>query len=288
MIRSSEFFFEGGRNGVLLIHGLTGTPAEMRRVGTGLHRAGFTVHGVQLAGHCGDLDDLMATGWRDWYASVEQAADAMATKVDRIFVAGLSMGALLSLELAAQRPELVAGVGVYGATFVYDGWNIPWTRHLSFLLPLFKATGIGRDRMFMEEPPFGLRDERLRAQISAAMQGADSSVAGLPGNPWHSLAELRALAARVRRHLPQVTAPCLVAHATEDDVASLRNAQWVLDGVSGPTEFLPMHESYHMLTLDRQRRLLTERTVEFFQRLAQPEAAPRASVDAPDRYEALA
>lgn len=79
-----------------------------------------------------------------------------------------------------------------------------------------------------------------------------------------------------------------MAHATEDDVASLRNAQWVLDGVSGPTEFLPMHESYHMLTLDRQRRLLTERTVEFFQRLAQPEAAPRASVDAPYRYEALA
>ena len=288
MIRSSEFFFEGGRDGVLLIHGLTGTPAEMRRVGTGLHRAGFTVHGVQLAGHCGDLDDLLATGWRDWYASVEQAADALARRVDRVFVAGLSMGALLALELASQRPERVAGVGVYGATFVYDGWNIPWTRHLSFLLPLFKATGIGRDRMFMEEPPYGLRDERLRAQISAAMQGADSSVAGLPGNPWHSLAELRALAARVRRHLPRVTAPCLVAHATEDDVASLRNAQWVLDGVSGPTEFLSMHDSYHMLTLDRQRRLLTDRTAAFFQGIAQPHAAVPVAAGVQRLHEALA
>lgn len=268
VIRSSEFFFPGGRHGVLLVHGLTGTPAEMRRVGMGLNRAGFTVHGVQLAGHCGDMEDLLATGWRDWYASVDNAAGALAGTVDRMFVAGLSMGALLALLLASERPQWVAGVGVYGATFRYDGWNIPWTRHLSFLLPWFKRFGIGRHRMFMEEPPYGLRDERLRAQIGAAMQGEDSSVAGLPGNPWHALAELYALSARVRRALPRVTAPCLVAHAAEDDVASLRNAEWVLDGVSGPTEFLLMEDSYHMLTLDRQRRLLTDRTVHFFRRIA--------------------
>jgi carboxylesterase len=269
VIRSSEFFYRGGRQGVLLIHGLTGTPAEMRRVGMGLHRAGFTVHGVQLAGHCGDMDDLLATGWRDWYASVERAAEALAGEVDQVFVAGLSMGALLALMLAIERPELVAGVGVYGATFRYDGWNIPWTRHLSFLLPWFKRFNIGRRRMFMEESPYGLRDERLRAQISVAMQSEDSSVAGLPGNPWHSLAELYALSARVRRGLPMVIAPCLVAHAAEDDVASLRNAEWVMQGVSGPTEFLLMEDSYHMLTLDRQRRLLTERSAGFFQRIAE-------------------
>lgn len=268
MIRSNEFHLPGGRHGVLLVHGLTGTPAEMRRVGTGLHRAGFTVHGVQLAGHCGDVEDLLATGWRDWYRSVEQAAETLSGQVDRLFVAGLSMGALLSLLLAIERPEWVSGVGVYGATFRYDGWNIPWTRHLSFLLPWFKRLGVGRDRMFLEEPPYGLRDERLRAQVCAAMQGGDSSLAGLPGNPWHSLAELRALAAHVRRRLAMVIAPCLVAHAAEDDVASLRNAQWVLDGVSGPTEFLLLEDSYHMLTLDRQRRLLTERSAEFFLRVA--------------------
>jgi carboxylesterase len=123
--------------------------------------------------------------------------------------------------------------------------------------------------MFMEESPYGLRDERLRAQISVAMQSEDSSVAGLPGNPWHSLAELYALSARVRRGLPMVIAPCLVAHAAEDDVASLRNAEWVMQGVSGPTEFLLMEDSYHMLTLDRQRRLLTERSAGFFQRIAE-------------------
>ncbi len=43
MIQQTDFFFEGGRSGVLLIHGLTGTPREMKMLGKGLNRAGFTV-----------------------------------------------------------------------------------------------------------------------------------------------------------------------------------------------------------------------------------------------------
>ena len=54
MIENVAFEFAGGRIGVLLIHGLTGTPNEMRSVAAGLQRAGFTVAAVQLAGHCGD------------------------------------------------------------------------------------------------------------------------------------------------------------------------------------------------------------------------------------------
>src|SRR5438477_6307703 len=97
MIRKADFHFDGGRDGVLLIHGLTGTPNEMLLLGKGLHRAGFTVSGMQLAGHCGNQDDLLATGWRDWYASVENSAHKLRSRVDRVYVAGLSMGALLAL-----------------------------------------------------------------------------------------------------------------------------------------------------------------------------------------------
>ncbi|WP_329741032.1 alpha/beta hydrolase [Dyella sp. A6] len=268
MIQQTDFMFEGGRDGVLLIHGLTGTPMEMRLLGKGLNNAGYTVHGMQLAGHCGDAEDLLATGWHDWYASVEKAADAMLEKVDRLFVGGLSMGALLSLKLAADRPQQIAGVGVYGATFRYDGWSIPRLARLSFMLPLLKKVGIGRNRSFMEQPPYGIRDERLRAQISSAMLGGDSAAAGLPGNPWYSLAEMYGLAATVRRQLPQVVAPCLIAHASEDDVASLSNAELVRDNVSGPTELLLLHDSYHMITVDKERRTLIERSAAFFGRVA--------------------
>jgi carboxylesterase len=277
VIQQTDFFFEGGRSGVLLIHGLTGTPMEMRLLGKGLHRAGFTVHGMQLAGHCGNADDLLATGWHDWYASVERAADELRGKVDHLFVGGLSMGALLALKLAADRPQQIAGVGVYGATFRYDGWSIPRLARLSFLLPLLKKFGIGRGRSFMEQPPYGIRDERLRAQISTAMLGGDSAAAGLPGNPWYSLAEMYGLAASVRRQLPQVTVPCLVAHASEDDVASVKNAELVMREISAPAELLLLKDSYHMITIDKERRTLIERSAAFFGRIAAADADQRVA-----------
>jgi carboxylesterase len=36
--------FPGGKTGILLLHGLCGTPAEVRFVAMGLARAGYTVH----------------------------------------------------------------------------------------------------------------------------------------------------------------------------------------------------------------------------------------------------
>jgi carboxylesterase len=276
VIQNVEFRLEGGRAGVMLIHGLTGTPAEMRLVGRGLNRAGFDVYGMQLAGHCGDADDLIATGWKDWYASVQAAAERYAQELDHLFVAGLSMGAVLALKLAADRPDLVKGVGVYGATFRYDGWATPWYSKLSFMLPLIGRLGLGKHRMVHENEPYGLRDERIRAQVSAQMLGGDSAAAGLPGNPWPSLAQMYEMAAVVKRDLPKVTAPCLIAHAVEDDIASLENARLVERAVSGPVEMLLLEDSYHMITIDRERRLLIDRSADFFGRVADPAAAAAA------------
>ena len=273
MIKPTDFLLEGDRRGVLLIHGLTGTPNEMRLLAKGLNHAGFTVYAMQLAGHCGDVEDLLATNWQDWYASVERAADHLLQRVDHLFVGGLSMGALLALKLAADRPGQIAGVGVYGATFRYDGWSIPWIARLSFLLPTLKRLGIGRGRAFLERPPYGIRDDRLRAQISAAMLSGDSTVAGLLGNPWYALAELQQLSARVRRQLRQVTAPCLVAHAIDDDVASVRNAERVQLGVSARTELLLLADSYHMITIDKQRRTVIEHSAAFFEGIVTARAA---------------
>ena len=56
--------FAGDRTGFLLIHGLGGTPVELRLVAKALARAGHTVHCPQLAGHCGSEADLLATSWQ--------------------------------------------------------------------------------------------------------------------------------------------------------------------------------------------------------------------------------
>jgi carboxylesterase len=274
MIKTSDYLMQGGRDGVLLIHGLTGTPAEMRFVAKGLHSAGFTVYGMQLAGHCGDIADLLATGWSDWSASVDAAATKFSAQVDKLFVAGLSMGAVLALQLAARRPREVRGLGLYGTTFRYDGWAIPRIARLAFLLPYVTALGIGKNRSFMETFPYGIKDERIRNRIAGAMLSGDSAAAGLPGNPWPSLAEFYRLAASVRARLSHVHAPSLIVHAREDDVSSLRNVEIVRQGVSGTTELLLLEDSYHMVTVDQQREVLIKRTAEFFSALSRGSTAP--------------
>ena len=132
--------------------------------------------------------------------------------------------------------------------------------------------------MVHEGEPYGIRDERLRAQISGAMLSGDSAAAGLPGNPWPSLGEMYNMAAVVKRDLPRVTAPCFIAHATQDDIASIENAYLVQRSVSGPVETLWLEDSYHMITVDRERRLLTDRSAEFFRQIAATyEPAARAA-----------
>ncbi len=274
MTRSLEYCWRAGRSGVLLVHGLTGTPVEMRFVARRLHEQGFTVSAVQLAGHCGDRSDLLATGWRDWYRSVEQAALKLRAEVDHLFVAGLSMGALLALELAIERPGEVDGVGLYGTTFRYDGWAIPKVARLSFLLPLACALGYGRDRQFMESHPYGIKNERIRAWIVGSMSSGDSGAAGLPGNPFPSLAQLVTLSRRVRRRLTQVRTPCLVVHSTDDDVASLHNVGVIERRVAGPVEKVLLDDSYHMVSVDQQRDLVADRSAEFFSRIAATASRP--------------
>ncbi len=272
-----EFVLPGrgaaARCGVLLVHGLTGTPNEMRLLAKGLNRAGYTVYAVQLAGHCGTQEDLLQTRWQDWAASVHAGAARMHAHVDQMFVMGLSMGAVLALELAAEKPEWITGVGALSTMFRYDGWSIPFYTRLSFLLRTFRALGIGRHKVFLEQPPYGIKDEALRSHIVAQMQSGDSAVAGLTGNPWYSVIEMRALSTHVQRVLDRITAPCLVVHAREDDVSSVKNAELVARKVRGPVELVLLDDSYHMITIDRERRTVTARASAFVERIAA--AAPR-------------
>jgi len=278
MIHDASFFLPGGKAGVLLIHGLTGTPAEMQILAKGLNRAGFTVSAVQLAGHCGTEEDLIKTNWRDWYRSVCDEAGKMLQKVDMLFVGGLSMGAVLALKLAADYPDKVKAVGVYGVTFFYDGWSIPfYGRRLGFLATWFKQLGILQKSAFIERPPYGLKDERIRKTVAESMLAGDSASAGLAGNPFPALAEMVKLSRIVRRLLPKITVPCLIMHAAHDDIANIKtNAGLVARKVAAPVEFVALENSYHLITIDRDRKRVIEKTVEFFSAFCPPRFLARA------------
>ena len=265
MDEDRSYTFEKGRTGALLLHGLGGTPVEMRYVAMGLARAGVTVSCPQLAGHSGSVEDLRRSRWQDWLASAEAALDELRCRCDTVIVGGLSMGAVLALMLAARRPEDVAGAAVYAPTLKLDGWGVPWYAQLFQLVP-HKAIANLFD--FTEREPYGVKDPRVRALVAAAIESGDSSKAGMLSVPGGAMYEFRGLVNAVRRSVRAIRQPVLLIHPREDDRADIQNSFWLQRNLGGMVDMVVLDDSYHVMTMDRQRHIVADRTVAFVQAVA--------------------
>lgn len=252
---------KSGRVGVLLVHGLCGSPSEIRFVANGLTRSGYTVLCPALAGHGGTEADLVASTWQDWYASAEKGLDELAATCETVIVGGLSTGAVLSLMLAARHREKVHAVALYSPTLWLSGRQIPW------YMPLFRMIDSKWvANLFRLPVPLhvGIKDKRIRDFISNAM-AADGSRLSTPGG---AVLERRRLAKVVTKELGTITQPVLIMHAREDDYAGLDNAAYLQRELAGPVDLVVLEDSYHMVTVDRQRQVVLDRTTAFVSRIA--------------------
>lgn len=253
-------FHAGGRVGFLLIHGLGGTPVELRFVAQGLARAGYTVSCCQLAGHCGTVEDLRSSTWREWYASVEEAHDRLLQHCDVVIAGGLSMGGILAMHLAQNRPDDVHGLALYAPTLWMNGWSMPWyARALRWVRP----TPIKLELNLAEREPYGIKDERIRSFVVQSMLGTDSSEAGVFSTPLRAFAQFNSLVGVVKRRLGEIKAPSLIVHPRQDDIADLDNAFYLQRHLGGPVDVVVLDDSYHIITLDRQRHVVVERSADF-------------------------
>jgi carboxylesterase len=258
-------FHAGGRVGFLLIHGLGGTPVELRFVAQGLARAGYTVYCCQLAGHCGTPEELRESTWPEWYASVEEAHDRLLEHCDVILAGGLSMGAILATHLAQNRPDSVHGLTLFAPTLRMNGWAMPWSaKMLRWVYP----TPLKIDIDLAEREPYGIKDERIRSFVVRSMLGGDSSEAGIFSTPVRAFAHFNSLVRLVKRRLGEVKVPSLIVHPRDDDIADLDNAFYLQRHLGGPVEMTVLDDSYHIITLDRQRHVVVERSAEFARNVA--------------------
>jgi len=238
----------------------------MRYIAQGLARAGYTVHIPQLAGHCGSVDDLRCTGWMDWYATVEEEHHRMREKCDKVVAGGLSMGAILALHHAAQNPQDVSALALYAPSLWLDGWGVPW---YSSFFSLVTQKWLADYIPFAERDPWGIKDPRMRALVEQAITSGDSSQAGIAALPGSLMLELRWLVQKVMGEIGEVRQPALIVHPRNDDRASLRNLNYLQNNLGGPTHAVVLDDSYHVVTLDRQRVLVLDRTLEFITRIGQ-------------------
>ena len=255
----------GGPHAVLALHGLLGNPLEMQFVGKKLQKVGYTVVIPLIPGYGYSREQgksFRSTKYEQWYEEVKFQFDTLKKSHDSVSVVGLCIGSVLALKLATERSDEIAALSLLATTLFYDGWSIP---KYSFLLPLAYYTPVRFLYSYRERYPFGLKNTKLRTWIEREMQVHNSSAAGASHLSAEGIFQAHRLIKDVKRTIGQVTAPALIMHAEEDDVASTRSADLVEARIG--SEFkkkIILHDSYHIITLDNEKERVAAETTSFF------------------------
>jgi carboxylesterase len=228
----------GGGPAVLCLHGLTGTPFEVRPPAEALVEADFACLGPLLPGHGTHPRDLEEVERAAWLEAALGAWDELARTHVRVYALGLSMGGLLALALCVHRP--VAGAVLIGTPLdlglrVRAGiWLLRrWIRWLpktpSILDPAARARHPGYRRM-----------------------------------PLGAVRQLILLQRELYQRLPEVRVPLQLIFSRRDPTVALADAQRILAAVSSTeNEVLYLENSGHVSPVDREGERLAAAVVEF-------------------------
>jgi carboxylesterase len=259
---------QSGDHAVLLLHGLSSSPLELRFLARFLADEGFVTHTPELAGYSAGTGHQ---AMEQWISAAVAQFDALAAQYRHVSVCGLSMGATLAAAVAQQRPAARALL-LLSITLSYNGWAIPW---YLFMFDYLYYTPLRSRYRYREHEPYGLRNEALRAKIARAMQKNEISEVGPPSIAMPALHEARRLAASMRKKLKDITTDCLIIHAIDDETSSPHNARFVESNIGASfLRTIWLDDSYHMITSDNEREVVARECALF---LRESEATAVAS-----------
>jgi carboxylesterase len=255
---------ERNNRAILLFHGMTGTPTELVYLARILYKEGFDVYCPPLPGHLKGREDVMRPSWKDWMQFARDEYERIAPRYASLSVGGVCVGAVIASALSTERK--CSAVVCMAPILRHDGWSIPWY-HIFSWFPLL--TPLKFFFVFPEGDTLGIRDEEVRAKIGESM-GKEGDA--LDCFPLICVRQMLDLGHYLKTRLAKVTAPILVIHSERDDVADISNAKEIYHGVSSAKkEFMAVRNSYHLVTLDRDKDAVNAKVVQFLVQEAGPQ-----------------
>ena len=250
---------------VLLFHGLTGSPFEMKKYGDFLFKNGYDVFCYSFPGHGERISEIETVTWQDWCSFAQERYEKLSSNYNQFFVSGLCLGAAMAIYLA-ERNDNITGVVALSTTLFLDGFCIPWTISL---LPFALSTIVRFYYTFPEDDCFGVKNERTRKSLAKITAKANI---GMDNYPLNCVDGLLKLSKNVRKNLKNVTCPILCIHSKDDNLSSPKSAKVVIEGISSKIkQYVELNDSYHMVLYDNEKVFVMNTVKEFLSKLVTSE-----------------
>ena len=254
--KTAPFELPGDRGACLLIHGFTGTPWDVRPLGEALSRAGIAVHAPRLPGHGTTPAAMLDARAPDWLLACDEALARLPGR--KVAVAGLSMGALLALVLAARHPNRVTGVAALAPAVRFRDRTLNSLRAMRLAAPLLELL-----RPWVRKETTDLLDESARAEAPV-----------LQAWPTARLRDLWEMQDLAWGSAARVTSPVLVVVAAQDHVVDESGAAALVRRLekSPSVRYVRIENSAHILPRDRNHELVAAEVTGFIERTLGPAA----------------
>ena len=249
---------EKPKGAVLLFHGLTGSPFELKKYGQFLYNNGYDVFAECLPGHGEKFNEIYTVKYQDWLDFGYKKFEELKSKYDEVFVSGLCLGAVLALALAIKYKSELKGIISLSTTLYLDGWRLPWYK---FLIPIGLSTILRFYYCYPECEPHGIKNQKTRNIVKKLLAKGD---VGMNDFPMTGIYELLKLSDVVIKDLKEITSPILLIHSLEDDLTSVKSAEIVFNKISSTDkEKIILNDSYHMVLYDNEKEFVFNKALEF-------------------------
>ena len=230
---AKSFTFQGDNVGILLIHGFTGAPGHMLRLGESFHEDGHTVLGIQLPGHGTHLDDMEESTWQHWLAATRDAVNKLAETCDQIFVCGLSMGGVLTLLMAEELP-ITGAISIAAPVRIHD----PLAPYAGFFGLFLRYRPYGKEKP--DKHPYDI---------------------GYQATPLRKVPDLLRLMRMAESGLHKITCPMLIVQGLKDGTVKPKSAQMIHDLAvhCHEKEIIWLENSPHVCTLEPEYDILIDK-----------------------------
>ena len=248
------------KGAVLLFHGLTGSPFELKKYGQFLYNNGYDVFAECLPGHGEKFEEIYTVKYEDWLDFAYSRFEKLKSEYENVFVSGLCLGAVLALAVGIKYKNKVSGIIALSTTLFLDGWRLPWYK---CFMPLAFCTILRFYYNYPECEPHGVKNLKTRNAVKKLLEKGN---VGMNDFPMTGFRELLELSAFVRRNLKNVVAPILLIHSKEDDLTSTKSAETVNKKISSKDkEYIVLYDSYHMVLYDNEKEFVFNKSIEFIE-----------------------